>query len=305
MTTIFDEREDNELGVTRLVSSRGGVAALGDAGRGPEVKLLGVQGDSSKGRGVTVCVSAVPTAHQLGAQGFEAAILTGIIRFGNGAGLCELQFDIPNAQTHDPTFPSQGGLMFSVPAGNFELYARDDSLMIPNSTSVHPSSVGGSMVSAFIVRDRVASVSPSIFRKTTFFAFARFIAGQNHLSNDVGLKPYVWSPKHALPSFASSYVVLRYPRYVTRVQFGRAGSKVIEELLIPTHRTLAQRLVPTRATWVRFQCEEQPAPNSYVAHHSIKVGQIIYNMDAGTGSYNTSDGGGVGGPGIVQPAPAD
>jgi hypothetical protein len=268
---IFQEAADTQLGVVRFITSRGGTPAVGDAGRGPEVKLLSLDGPANEGEAVTVCVSAIPSDQPTIAAGYQPGILTGIARFGNGGGRSFVEFDIPTAETHDLVRPSRGGMIFTGPAGNFELYARDDSLIIPKAGMGNPSSVGGSLVTAFVTRGRVSSVGPSLFRKTWFFAWRNNVF--------VGMAPGTTSGRYALPPFAASWILMRNPRTACLVRFGRDASTVIETFNIGLRVNLAAKLVPPRAQWVEVVND---------TFNTMQIGQIIFNMDFEGESNNTN-----------------
>jgi len=259
--SIFDVPTDTQLGVTRLVSARGRVAAVGDAGRGPEVMLLKLSGDSQIGAGCSVVVSAIKSP-DLDSQGYTPGVITAIVKFGNGAGVSELQFDIPCAETHDPLFPATNGTAFTVPAGNFELYARDDSMIIPQAGMGHPSNVGGSMVTAFVVRGRLGM--ESILHKTEFFAWA---------AGGLGLAPTGTSRRFAVPPFAATYILTRYPRNALTVRLGNnrpTPGNVLVETSINTSDNHSAQLVPPRCSWIEVQNDDSG---------DIQFGQIIFNMD--------------------------
>lgn len=295
--SIFAVPNPSQIGVTKLVTSRGLPAGT----LGPEVKLLSLNGDPQIGKSVVLCVSSLRSA-ELVAKGYAPGIIAGILRFGSASGRSELEFDVPTAETSDPVNPAVNGIAFTAPAGNFELYARDESLLIPKIGQGHPSSVGGAYVSAFLTHGVLGG--ESILIRTQFFAW-------NSLAeNEV-------SARFAVPPFAATYIIMRYPRRALRVTLGTlagVGAPVsLDEYEIAEEEEHDAVLVPPRCSWIQIR---------NLGPGSVTYGQIVYNMDfkfspgtseavmafAGKGGGgnepgfdNGPPGGGGGGGGLIWP----
>jgi len=196
------DAHDLNIGAQKLIVANV-PSAVGDAGRGRETALLDLEGDSQVGQVVTVVFAAYdprnfPDGSTLAA---EPGVPVGIVRFGNGAGLAEVEIDIPNPDSHTHGTPyAAAGTAISVPAGNLRVLARDDGRVKPGagqSCLVADGVAGGQLISAHVVYgDRG---SPGKVYRTLFFAISSLAAGDS--------------------------VVLRVPAFSRSVQFFRHGPR--------------------------------------------------------------------------------
>ncbi len=254
---ILNAAVESVIGVTRFVTSAGAKpAAVGDAGRGPEVSLLSLRGPSKFGRSVTLMVSAMRDFNS-GVAGFAPGIMTGILHFGNGGGLAKLEFDIPCAETHDPTSAATDGIAFSVPAGNIHLLAREDSKIIPKAGMGNPSNNGGALVSAHATYG--VQYAESILKKTHIWAWESLAVGATSERIPVG-------------PFCQDFILIRYPRSGITATLGtviKGGNTILETYTFLPGTDISAIPIPPRATWLEITNN---------GPFDIEHGQSVFNM---------------------------
>lgn len=195
------DANDMNIGTQRLIYADV-PEAEGFAGRGKEHSLLDLSGSPQLGQVATVVFSCFdPRGMPEGAlHAAEPGIPVGIVRFGSAGGSCEVEIDIPNANSHDNGSPlAANGAAISVPAGSLRVLARDDGRVIPGpgQSALVPNGVnGGQLISAHVVYGNRGS--PGRVYRTLFFAIGSMAAAA--------------AVTLVVPPFARSVQFFRLPR---------------------------------------------------------------------------------------------
>jgi len=237
------DAHDNNIGRQALVTANV-PAAIGDLGRGHEVILADLTGASRLGQVVTVVFTAYDPRNFLDGATLaaEPGVPVGIVRFGNGAGLAEVEIDIPSPHSHANGVPyGVSGTAISVPAGSLRVLARDDGRVIPGTGQgalVPDGTAGGQLVSAHVVYgDRG---SPGRVYRTLFFGIdPGLLAGQS-----VSLR---------VPAFARSVTFYRVSKVVMSVLFEMAwtaagGPFILDEIELASGFDSPTFPIPPRCT---------------------------------------------------------
>jgi hypothetical protein len=243
------DAHDNLIGRQALITTNRD-AGIGDLGRGIPTSLLKLTADSRLGEVVTVTLCAFdPRNFENGAvEAAEPGVPVGIIRFGNGGGMAEVEIDIPNPDTHSHGVNyAASGTTISIPAGHIEVLARDDGRVIPGAgqTPVIANGVfGGHLVSAHVTYGDRGSPG-KIYRSLPFAWNSQATGGGNAVILRV-------------PAFARNVQIVRYPKQAVDVYFfmgGTAGGGpfVFDRVSLAADANSLIYPIPPRVTQVRIE----------------------------------------------------
>jgi hypothetical protein len=260
---LLDAPETN-IGRQKLVVADV-AAAVGDAGRGREVSLLDLHGDSQVGQVVTVVFAAYdPTNVQDGnTLATHPGIPVGIVRFGNGAGLAEVEVDIPNPFSHvvdGGVQHASNGVCLSVPAGNLRVSARDDGRVKPGTGQAAPvpdGTAGGQLISAHVVYGHRGS--PSKLYRTLFFAF-----------NSLAALGFVTL---RVPSFARAVKFYRQAQRALTIDFllnWPAAAVTLDSLSVAANAASSEYLLPPRTSAIKITNAD--------AANTITTGMAVFEI---------------------------
>lgn len=216
-------------------------AAVGDAGRGRATSLLQLTGDSKWGSVVTVTFGASDPRNFEGGStlAVEPGCPVGIIEFGNGGGMAQMEVDIPNPHTHSYGQPyNTSGVCVSVPAGYLRVSARDDSRIIPGAGQtplVADGTNAGQLISAHVVYGDKGS-SAKIYRSLPF-ANTSLAAGASVIIR--------------VPAFARNVQFIRNTKnqlYADFRMIAGGNAFLMDQVNIPTNTDSPVFPVPPRAS---------------------------------------------------------